>query len=280
MTTPLELATSAEALASKATEGPWMTELFTVIAISGRTVADMRRPLTLDDLRQGLADADFIRDSRTLMPQLAAALREACERIATLEAECQRVATVSEERREEWRKAEQQRDTANERIAELEGLLRTWMVLTQGDALGGPEEYLWDVRNHTIGALYAPPVPAEPAPSQSGATVLFDATLCDTCAHDRTGGCGGTRTSATAGRLSPPCLPTQRRHARRVATEAPCTARRRCSSFLVGKSVRAGYRGWPPPLRPSTPTRRPSVSQPGRLVLHSVCSVSHDSAAP
>lgn len=88
--TPTELATHAEALAGKATKGPWALEGVdgtpVILAAGGVGLAELYDPDNrADDYEDSIEgsieerDGELMAASRDLVPQLAAALKEACE---------------------------------------------------------------------------------------------------------------------------------------------------------------------------------------------------------
>lgn len=87
---PAALLAEAKALASKATPGPWHVEPNTTL-IWGESAADyLGYPVARAHARlghgEGRANAAFIARSRTLIPALCAALRQALKAIKDLEA--------------------------------------------------------------------------------------------------------------------------------------------------------------------------------------------------
>jgi len=84
--TPRELCDHAEELAAKATKGPWVfTDEYqdaskALESVRAMVICPLHDRFTEEtDLEVSPEDRAFITASRTLVPQLAAALREACE---------------------------------------------------------------------------------------------------------------------------------------------------------------------------------------------------------
>lgn len=90
--TPTDL-DAVEALCAKATPGPWhRAPIYWTFRVVEKGNIDVLGDLPDDTLCPYMDDADFIAESRTLLPQLAAELRAARERIAELEVAAANVA--------------------------------------------------------------------------------------------------------------------------------------------------------------------------------------------